>query len=81
MTHSNTARNRPVLQGSCEGWRLVPDADVVYCEGWDPVSRDAYGVMSEAAAAGRDRDGAQYAVLLQELGRLGWGMPWRLPVR
>jgi hypothetical protein len=48
---------------------LVPDTDVVYCEGWDPVSRDAYGVMSEAAAAGRDRDGAQYAVLLQELGR------------
>jgi Flp pilus assembly protein TadD len=47
----------------------VPDTDVVYCEGWDPVGREAYGVMTEAAAAGRDHDGAQYAVLLRELGR------------
>lgn len=41
----------------------------MYCEGWDPVSREAYGVMTGTAAAGRDRDGAQYAVLLRELGR------------
>lgn len=47
----------------------MPDIDVVYCEGWDPARREAYGVLTEAAAAGRDRDGAQYAVLLRETGR------------
>lgn len=44
----------------------MPDTDVVYCEGWNPVSREAYGVLTEAAAAERDRYGAQYAVLLRE---------------
>ncbi|MGH3167009.1 MAG: DUF4241 domain-containing protein, partial [Trebonia sp.] len=47
----------------------MPDTDVVYCEGWDPVRREALGTMTEAAAAARDRDGAQYAVLLRESGR------------
>ena len=47
----------------------MPDTNVVYCEGWDPARREAYGVLTEAAAAGRDRDGAQYAVLLRETGR------------
>jgi hypothetical protein len=47
----------------------VPGTEVVYCEGWDPVSREAYATMTEASAAARDRDGAQYAVLLLESGR------------
>ena len=45
------------------------DTEVVYCEGWDAVSREAYAAMTEASAAARDRDGAQYAVLLLESGR------------
>jgi Flp pilus assembly protein TadD len=47
----------------------VPDTDVVYCEGWDSVRREAHGTMTEATAAARDRDGAQYAVLLRDSGR------------
>jgi hypothetical protein len=47
----------------------VPGTDVVYCEGWDPVNREAYGAMTEVSAAGRDRDGTQYAVLLLESNR------------
>lgn len=47
----------------------MPDTDVLYCEGWDTVRREASGTMTEAAAAARDRDGAQYAVLLRDSGR------------
>ena len=47
----------------------MPDADVLYCEGWDPVRREASGTITEATAAERERDGAQYAVLLRDSGR------------
>lgn len=47
----------------------MTDTEVTYCEGWDPVARQEYGVITEAEAATRDRDGAQYAVLLQQSSR------------
>lgn len=43
--------------------------DAAYCEGWDPEARAAAGPLSAEAAAGRHRDGEQYAVLLSVDGR------------
>jgi hypothetical protein len=47
----------------------VDRLEVSYCEGWDPHIRAAVGPMSSAGAAGRDRAGEQYAVLLAVSGR------------
>jgi uncharacterized protein DUF4241 len=47
----------------------VDRLEVSYCEGWDPHIRAAVGPVSSAGAAGRDRAGEQYAVLLAVSGR------------
>lgn len=47
----------------------MTEAGVTYCEGWNPADRQEYGVITEAEADARDRDGAQYAVLLHQSGR------------
>jgi regulator of sirC expression with transglutaminase-like and TPR domain len=44
----------------------MTETEVTYCEGWDPAARQEYGIITEAEAAVRDRDGLQYAVLLRE---------------
>lgn len=51
---------------------LVNELDITYCEGWDPVSRTAVGLLPQELAAERDRRGEQYAVLVSA------GRPWLL---